>query len=165
VELFLIRHAQAVDGHDMRDEDRPLTAHGRKQALDVGAALAKVEVRFARIVSSPLVRAVETAELIAVATRFDGGLGVAAAMRPDGSFKQLWRELLEPCAADPTLQPLAVVGHEPSIGHFLSKLLHQKGLSLSKGAVVRIQVSSPDEPAKLLWTLSPKQLDPSPRLG
>jgi phosphohistidine phosphatase len=165
MELFLIRHAQAVDGDGMADEERPLTAHGRRQALDVGGALAKEKVSFGRIVTSPLVRAVETATLVATATGYDAGLGVSLAMRPDGSWKHLVREVLEPALADPARQPLALVGHEPSIGHFLSKLLGQKGLTMSKGAVVRLTVSNVDEPAQLVWTLSPKKLDPGPSLA
>ena len=64
MDLFLIRHAHAIDGDRMRDDDRPLSKDGRKQALDVGGALAKQKVRLQRIVTSPLVRAVQTAELL-----------------------------------------------------------------------------------------------------
>lgn len=157
MDLYLIRHAHAVDGDGMRDDDRPLSREGRRQARDVGAALARQKVALARIVTSPLVRAVETAEIVALALGFDGGLGVADDMRPDGSFKRLLREVIEP-ASDGAL---ALVGHEPSIGQFLSKLLHERGLSMSKGAVVRLQFAHAEEPAKLVWTISPKRLEPS----
>ena len=106
-------------------------------------------------------RAVETAELVAVTLGFDGGLDVHDAMRPDGSWKHLVREVLE---AHDEAEPLALVGHEPTIGHFLSKLLHQKGLSMSKGAVVRLDWRDAETPANVVWTLSPKRLDPSPTL-
>ena len=161
MELFLIRHAHAVDGDGMRDDDRPLSKDGRKQALDVGGALARQKVRFARIVVSPLVRAVETAELVAVQLGFEGGLDVHDAMRPDGSWKHLLREVLQKHDGETAL---ALVGHEPTIGHFLSKLLHQKGLSMSKGAVVRLDWHDAETPANVVWTLSPKRLDPSPTL-
>ncbi len=161
MDLFLIRHAQAVDGDGLRDDDRPLSAAGRRQALDVGRALAGQKVRFGRVVTSPLVRAVETAELVAVGTEYDGELGVADALRPDGGWKQLQREVLEPYAGEAAL---ALVGHEPSIGHFLSKLLDDKGLSMSKGAVVRLAFERAGEPARVVWTLSPKRLEPSPTL-
>lgn len=161
MDLFLIRHAHAVDGHGLRDDDRPLSKDGRKQALDVGGALARQKVRFSRIVTSPLVRAVETAELVAVTLGYDGELEVHDAMRPDGSWKHLLREVLE---AHDGAAPLALVGHEPTIGHFLSKLLHQKGLSMSKGAVVRLDWTDAERPANIVWTLSPKRLDPSPSL-
>jgi phosphohistidine phosphatase len=160
MDLYLIRHAHAVDGDGMRDDDRPLSREGRRQALDVASALARQKVRVERIVTSPLVRAVETAELVAVTLGFDGGLDVAEAMRPDGSWKELLREVLEHTGAE----SLALVGHEPTIGHYLSKLLHQKGLSMAKGAVVRLDWQGAEEPAKVVWTLSPKRLDPSPSL-
>ncbi|HEX6839109.1 MAG TPA: phosphoglycerate mutase family protein [Polyangia bacterium] len=161
MDLFLIRHAHAVDGDGMRDDDRPLSKDGRKQALDIGGALARQKVRFARIVASPQVRAVETAELVSVSIGYDGGLDVHDAMRPDGSWKHLLREVLEPHGHD---APLALVGHEPTIGHYLSKLLHQKGLSMGKGAVVRLDWQDAERPANVVWTLSPKRLDPSPSL-
>lgn len=162
MDLFLIRHAHAVDGDGRRDDDRPLSPEGRRQARDVGAALARHTVRFGRMLTSPLVRAVETAELIAVATGFDGGLEVTDSLRPDGSWKQLVRELTQRSGGDEGA--LALVGHEPTIGHYLSKLLADKGLSMSKGAVVRLAVASVDEPARVVWTLTPKRLDPSPTL-
>jgi len=161
LELYLVRHAQAIDGEHMADDHRPLSAHGRQQALDVGGSLKKAGVRPGHIVSSPLVRAVETAELIAIATGFDGGLGIAPALQPDGSWKELQRTLIEPCLGEATPAPLMLVGHEPSIGHFLGKLLHQKGLSMSKGAVVRLTLRSVDEPATLIWAVSPKRLEPA----
>ncbi len=160
MDLYLIRHAHAVDGDGLRDDDRPLSREGRKQALDVGGALARQKVQLSRIVTSPLVRAVETAELVAVSLGFDGALDVHDALRPDGGWKQLLREVLEEHGDG----ALALVGHEPSIGHFLSKLVQQKGLSLGKGAVVRLDWHDADEPAKVVWTLSPKRLDPSPTL-
>jgi phosphohistidine phosphatase len=160
MDLYLIRHAQAVDGElGTRDGDRALTAHGRRQALDVGNALARHGVRFSRMVTSPLVRAVETAELVAVCTGFDGGLDVTDAMAPDGHWKHLAREVLEGMAGEASL---ALVGHEPSIGHYLSKLVGQKGMTMQKGAVARLDFKSPDEPARLVWTLSPKSLTPTP---
>jgi phosphohistidine phosphatase len=161
MDLYVIRHAHAVDGDGLRDDDRPLSREGRRQALDVGGALAKQNVQLQRIVVSPLVRAVETAELIAVRLGFDDGLDVHDAMRPDGGWKHLLHEVLEPHAA---AGALALVGHEPSIGHFLSKLLQQKGLSMQKGSVVRLDWRDAETPARVVWTLSPKRLDPSPTL-
>ena len=160
MDLYLIRHAHAVDGAQLRDEDRPLSAVGRKQALDVGQALARQNVRFGLIVCSPLVRAVETASLIAVATGYEGGLEIVDPLRPEGSFKALSKEVLEPAAVD----ALALVGHEPSIGHTLSKLMQHKGLTLSKGAVARLRITNLDDAATLVWSLSPKQLEPSTTL-
>lgn len=166
MELLLVRHAQAVDGGElgMRDDDRPLTAHGRRQALDVGAALQRHGVRVQAVVTSPLVRAVETATLVAHVLGFDGGLTVADSMRPEGSWKQLVREVLEPALHDPARPTVMIVGHEPSIGHALSKLLQRKGLQMVKAGVARLSLTTLDDAAQLVWALSPKSLTPSPQL-
>ena len=148
MDFYLIRHAHAVDGAALRDEDRPLSAHGRRQALDVGGALAKAGVQFQLVVASPLVRAVETASLVAVATNYAGGLDIVDPLRPEGSFKNLTREVIEPAFKRNVV--LALVGHEPSIGHSLSKLLQQRGLTMSKGAVVRLRLTSLEAPAELV---------------
>jgi phosphohistidine phosphatase len=158
MDLYLMRHAQAIDGElGMRDEDRPLTAHGRRQAIDVGQALLQRGVCFSRVVTSPLVRAVETAELVAVTLGFAGGLDVSDAMVPDGQWRHLVETVLEPHAGEVAL---ALFGHEPSIGHFLGRLLGQKGLSMQKGSVARLDFRRADQPAELVWTLAPGKLNP-----
>lgn len=166
MELLVVRHAQAVDGDElgMRDDDRPLTAHGRRQALDVGAVLHRHGVGVQRVVVSPLVRAVETASLMAHMLGFDGGLTVSDAMRPEGAWKQLVREVLEPALADPARPTVMLVGHEPSIGHTLSKLLQRKGLTMVKAGVVRLKVATLDDAAQLVWAVSPKAMVPAAEL-
>jgi hypothetical protein len=52
--------------------------------------------------------------------------------------------------------------HEPSIGHYLGRLLGQKGLSMQKGSVARLDFQDADHPAKLVWTLLPRPLAPPP---
>ncbi len=59
--LWLLRHADALDGHP--DEDRPLSETGRRQAAAAGTALAKLGVRFDACLTSPRLRAVDTAKL------------------------------------------------------------------------------------------------------
>jgi phosphohistidine phosphatase SixA len=63
VRVYLVRHADAAPGEP--DELRPLTAHGRQQARDVGARLAAEGAAGAAVITSPLLRARETAEEIA----------------------------------------------------------------------------------------------------
>jgi phosphohistidine phosphatase len=159
MDLFLIRHAKAAEG-SLYDEDaeRPLTADGRRAAKDVGAALVQHGVKLDAIVTSPYVRAVETAELIAVALGFDGGLGVHPALEPGGRPE----EMIDRVLAKQTVERVALVGHEPSMGNLLSALLGKPGLSLSKGAVVRLSIDG--KRARLVWIDKPKRLDPVPSL-
>ena len=155
MDLFLIRHAKAQDGALYGDDmERPLTGDGRRAALDVGESLARHAVKLEAIWSSPLVRAVETAELVGVALGFAGGLEITRALAPEARSKDAL-ELLEA----ETRERVALVGHEPSIGNLLSALLGRSGLAMSKGAVVRL-AWQPKGPAKVVWVIKPKRLDP-----
>jgi phosphohistidine phosphatase len=156
MDLYLVRHAEAVDGHLYGDDtERPLTANGRAAARQVGEALAKNSVTLDVIITSPLVRAVETAELIAVALGFAGGLEVSGALTPGGHTDEILTRVVEPHAG----ARVALVGHEPSMGHLLSALLQKRGLSLSKGAAIALDYDK--RRARLKWVIKPKKLEPN----
>jgi phosphohistidine phosphatase len=166
MELFLIRHAKAADGALYGDDaERPLTSDGREAATAVGKALAKESVELDIIVTSPLVRAVETAELIAVGIGYRGALEVSSALEPGGRPDVMLAQVVKP-RLDDGVKRLALVGHEPSMGYLLSALLQKRGLSMSKGAVVKLKLDggSFDRPAKLAWIVKPKHLEPKQSL-
>lgn len=161
MDLFLIRHAKAADAELYGDDgERPLTAAGRRAALDVGASMARHGVKLDVIVSSPLVRAVETAELVAVSVGFEAELEIAPELLPEGRPAALVERVLRPRAKRGRV---ALVGHLPSIGNLLSALLDRPGLALSKGAVVRLGWAD-GRPAKLVWVVTPRRLDPAASL-
>jgi phosphohistidine phosphatase len=157
MDVFLIRHTKAADGALYGDDgERPLTPDGRRAALDVGAALARHGVKLDAVVSSPLVRAVETAELVAVQIGFDGALDVKAALVPEGRPEPM----IDLLRHHRDGARVALVGHLPSMGHLLAALLGRGGgLSMSKGAVARLSWKA-GAPAKLVWVVTPKRLDP-----
>ncbi|HZS39073.1 MAG TPA: phosphohistidine phosphatase SixA [Polyangia bacterium] len=160
MDLFLIRHTKAADGALYGDDvERPLTHDGRRAALDVGESLARHGVKLDVIWSSPLVRAVETAELVAVSVGYTGGLEIARALAPEGRPSEILGMVLE----QEQRERVALVGHEPSMGNLLSALIGRPGLSLSKGAVVRLRYEA-HKKAQVVWMMKPKQLDPSPSL-
>jgi phosphohistidine phosphatase len=156
MDLFLIRHAKAKDGALYGDDhERPLTADGRRAAQDVGESLLRHAVKLDAIWSSPLVRAVETAELIAVAIGYGGALEISRLLSPEAHSSEIIDGLLERQDGE----RVALVGHEPSMGNLLSALVGKPGLSLSKGAVVRLEYRA-GKRARVIWTIKPKQLDP-----
>ncbi|MEO6953818.1 MAG: phosphohistidine phosphatase SixA [Polyangia bacterium] len=157
-ELYLIRHARAVD-HAANDWERALQPEGRKEARTVGAALLAQHVGFDCMAVSPLVRAVETATLVAVETGYEGGLFIDAALTPDGSTNQLIA-LCGRLVGD----RVALVGHEPSMGQLLSDLVGRPGMSLVKAGVVKLLVDDAPQLGKatLVWTMSPRHLTPTP---
>lgn len=155
-ELYLIRHARAIE-HAAHDWERSLMPEGRSDARSVGSALLKAGVSFDAIGVSPLVRAVETATLLAVETAYAGGLTVDHALTPDG----LTQAMLQLVAQLPG-ERIALVGHEPSMGQLLSDLIGRPGMSLMKCGVVRLAIDGNPTlgAAKLSWTMSPRHLVP-----
>jgi phosphohistidine phosphatase len=156
MELLLIRHAKAADsGLYDEDEQRPLTAEGRHAAQEVGHSLARAGVSIDELLVSPLVRAVETAELVAVALGWKGGFEVSPMLAPEGRPHQIIDHLITPRGS----KRVALVGHEPSMGKLLSALLGKPGLSMSKGAAVRVDWDG--HKGKLVFIIKPKRLDPT----
>src|SRR5579862_1799700 len=81
--VTLIRHAEAGDDAP-RDEERALTARGREDARRLGHALARRGVDFSLMVTSPLVRAVQTAEIVAAEIGYHDRLAVTDLLVPEG---------------------------------------------------------------------------------
>jgi len=159
MDLFLIRHAHAAEGALYDDGERPLTAEGRRAALEVGASLARQGVKLDLIVSSPLVRAVETAELVAVSVDYDGELEILPDLLPEGATGSMIERAIKRNAKRARV---ALVGHLPSMGHLLGALLDRPGQAMSKMSVVRLDyhTDSGDAPARLVWVVTPRRLDP-----
>jgi phosphohistidine phosphatase len=159
LQIFLIRHAKALDAEGFSpDRDRALAARGRKDALKVGRALADLDVHFDAIASSPLVRAVETASAIAIATGYEEALTIDPRLTPEGNPRAM-RALIDELRREHS--SIALVGHEPSIGALLSALLGKSHLSMGKGVVINLKLKRDEELARLEWTLGPKALSPS----
>lgn len=159
MELYVIRHARAAEADFYgEDGDRPLTPEGRQHASDLGQAMLRHGVRFDRVIASPYVRAVETAELILVGLQFQGGLQIARHLVPDSTALNILNGVIEP---NRDCQRLAIVGHEPVLGGLLSFLLQRKNIRPSKGAVVAMTLGdSKPERAELRWVMTPHQLEP-----
>jgi phosphohistidine phosphatase SixA len=95
-----------------------------------------------------------------VATDYDGELVISAALSPEGRPGKM----ADLAAGYEKEGAVALVGHEPSMGHLAGKLLDKGGLQLKKGAVVRLDWN-PDKHAKLIWVVTPKHLHPEPSLA
>ena len=163
VEILLIRHAEALDGGaSLDDAHRPLTDRGRKKARKLGKQLRLLHVRLDVIVFSPLVRAVQTAELVGVGMHHEAGLDVAPELTPRRAPSLVINEVLIPRAE---LESVALVGHEPQLGDLLRRLLKCDAPSPSKCSAILLSWDGPDTPAKLRWALKPGMDQPSPTLA
>ncbi len=110
--MFLIRHADAVDETlTLPDPHRNLTAHGRVQARALGDRLRWHDCLPTHVWTSPLVRAVQTAELVVSGLHCELAIDVTPALAPEGSP----REIVAALSALPPTSALVLVGHEPSL--------------------------------------------------
>jgi len=148
VRVTLIRHAEAGDDAP-RDESRALTARGRADARRLGRALARRGVRFTTIVTSPLVRAVQTAEIVAAATEFRGRMPATDVLVPEASASDVVALLAK--IADE--KSVALVAHEPILSA-VAAALTRKGRypALRKAEALRIRLpDGPEAGGSLRW--------------
>lgn len=134
--LYLLRHADAGDPMrwDAADAERPLSDKGIRQAERLGHHLAAIRFESDAIVSSPKVRAAETARIVGEAL----GLPVAIDPRLAGPFgiDDLGRIL---GAAGSPRQPV-LVGHDPDLSELLAGLVGATDIAMKKGALARVDV-------------------------
>jgi len=142
-ELYLIRHADAIEvGQNgiAEDAERPLSDQGREQAGRLGRALAARGLTVPRVVTSPLRRAVETAEIVRQQWPEPvPELSVCENLSPGSKRRRLTRQL-----RDMGCPVLLVVGHEPGLSRYAAWLIggRKADLQLTKAGVVRIDFES-----------------------
>jgi phosphohistidine phosphatase len=155
VELCLLRHAHAGDATRWLDDDdlRPLTEKGRGQADRVGRLLVATGHVPDAILSSPLVRAHATAEI--VAGHFDETVAIDARLGGPLDLATVERILMD--AGNPS-RPL-LVGHDPDFSELVSELVGAP-IRMRKATLARIDVERPFEPGAgdLVWLVPPDLL-------
>jgi len=118
MELWLLRHAEAVErAASGRDEDRGLTANGLAQAKAVARGIAALAPAIPFILTSPYLRARQTAETVAEALGL-AGVRPSRALEP-GSAPEAILSVLEEAGEESFL----LVGHAPHLGHLLGRLV------------------------------------------
>jgi phosphohistidine phosphatase len=163
MELFLLRHGPAVErgtpGFE-NDFARPLTAKGKRQLRQSCAALRMMKLKWDLILASPLVRARQTAEIVAAELKVKKRLCFSHHLQPGGNPKQLVAELNR---LKPAPKTILLVGHEPDLSELISLLVTGKtgaGFALKKGGLAKLEAEtlSADKCATLAWLLTPKQM-------
>lgn len=165
--LYLIRHGIAAEPDPVAvdkiasDEQRSLTKLGRKKVAQVADRLVNLEVKFDLIITSPLVRARQTAEIL-LDKQLSSQLEVSQQLKPHSNLPA-WLGEWAARSIDPGAN-LALVGHEPNLSHWAELFVFGKvcdRLILKKGGIIglkfdedRIAIGT----ARLCCLLSPKYL-------
>jgi phosphohistidine phosphatase len=135
VEVFLIRHAAAADETlELRDPHRHLTPAGREQAKSLGDRLRWHDCSPSHIWTSPLVRAVQTAELVAAGLQISTAVDVLPQLAPGESARAVTKAL----EALPAGAHVLLVGHEPGLSGIGELLIGGELAQLAKAEAVRI---------------------------
>jgi len=139
MKLHIIRHARAIErSAELPDGHRGLTCQGRERFRQVAACLKKMAITPDYIIASPLVRAVQTAEILSETIRFNGELQISAELT-GGPDSAALNSLLQ---ARSSASEVVIVGHEPDLGELVGTLLRLPApCSLSKGCVVSLEIA------------------------
>ena len=159
-ELYILRHGIAVDRGSAGfsdDSKRPLTPEGKKKMKEIMTGLVNAGLDLDWIVSSPLVRARETAEIVADELGTRAPLDLCDALRPGGSPEDLIAYL----AKQASRKRVMVVGHEPDLSELAARLIgagRHVQLAFKKGGCCLITFLEfpPKSPGQLVWWLTPK---------
>jgi phosphohistidine phosphatase len=150
MKIYLLRHGQA-DWPDWQgpDDERPLTKKGKKEMKRVAEYLSGHEIEPAIILSSPLPRAAQTAEIVAAELELE--VTEEPALAPGLNSEKLGTVLKQYAGQD-----VMLVGHEPGLSEAVATLTGGQ-VKLSKAGLARVDLDDPNQlRGQLVWLLSPK---------
>lgn len=162
MELYIMRHGIALPGDApgvSSDGERPLTQKGVKRVRKVAKGLLSLQVSFDRILTSPLLRARQTAQVIAEVLSVEERMQEIPELAPEGLVEELMTRLADYREE----KRILLVGHQPLLGETASLLLCRSKtveVRLKKGGLCCLEVDDlrSETPAVLHWMLTPKHL-------
>jgi phosphohistidine phosphatase len=161
--LYFMRHGIAADradtGANSDDRARALTPKGIKRMHRAAKGLLTFSLSFDRILTSPLERARQTAQIVAQTLHLEDRVEEIQQLSPDQSVQ----DLIDTLAAYAGQKEILLVGHEPLLSSTISFLLSDTArteIRLKKGSLCCVEIGSvpPRGSAVLHWALTPKQL-------
>ncbi|HEY7320947.1 MAG TPA: phosphohistidine phosphatase SixA [Candidatus Binatia bacterium] len=162
--LYLLRHGIAVaadQSGEQSDGERPLTPKGIKRMRRAARGLSRLKIAFDAILTSPLVRARQTADIVAEALGLEAELKEISELTPESSVDRL----LSGINRFHNSKHLLIVGHNPLLSDAFAFFAAGKkdmalDIELKKGGLCCIEVDGlpPSAPGTIQWLLTPKQL-------
>lgn len=153
--LYLMRHANAGVSKDnpVLDAKRGLIKEGKEQCMLMARMLSALNVQYDVILSSPLKRALQTAQFVGTEMGYEARVEVSPALGPAADFAA-FHKLLDKYA---DREAVLMVGHNPNLFKFLGRLITGNGgagVRMRKGSVARIDTSK--HPPLLQWLIDPR---------
>lgn len=156
--LFILRHASAGTRriNPLLDVKRPLDKEGKQYSLQLAYVLQAMKIQFDVILSSPLKRALQTAQLVATESGYEAPVLLSNALAPSATITDFNKLVQEVQVHENVL----VVGHSPNIENFLGSMLVPAASHLSanvrlrKGSIARVSMQRGS--STLMWMLDPR---------
>jgi phosphohistidine phosphatase len=156
MQLWLVRHAIAAERgeFDGPDAERPLTDKGRRRFREFCGWLAEQGAMPQAVMSSPLLRAAQTAALLAKSAGLKKSLVTFSGVLAPGADVSAVAQFVR----DQSAQFIALVGHEPDMSHCLSELIGGGSFAFGKGFVAAVEIDSTLTlgTGRLRWLVGPK---------
>ena len=155
--VYLMRHANAGLRRDnpLLDAKRGLIKEGKEQCMLMARVLSALKVQIDTIVSSPLKRALQTAQFVGTELGFDGRVEISSALLPNAEYPG-FLDLLSKYETQGREGVLAV-GHNPTMFQFLGKMISGNGpaaIRMRKASIVRLDMDH--HPPRMQWLLDPR---------
>jgi phosphohistidine phosphatase len=160
--LYLVRHGRAAERGDEWPDDtkRPLTPQGIDRFREVVRGLSILGITIDVVLTSPLVRARQTADLLAAGLRPHPSVDVTSVLAPGTAISDVIAALAKPGKA----KSIACVGHEPDLGALAARLIGaRRPLPFKKGGICRIEMAESRTAGELVWFAPPRLLRRSAR--
>jgi phosphohistidine phosphatase len=153
--LYLMRHANAGLHREnpLVDSKRGLIKEGKDQCMMMARILSALKVQVDVIVSSPIKRALQTAQFVGTELGYESKVEISPALAPEAEYAAFQLMLAKYSGREGVL----AVGHNPSIFQFLGRLVTGNGganLRLRKGAIARVDLDR--HPPQLQWLIDPR---------
>ena len=161
MKVYLVRHGIAAPREDYHDDEkRPLTNQGRQKTAQVAERLLSVGIEFDLILSSPLIRASQTAQILQQ-IGLSKSIDTYSPLKPEGDIDQ-WLTWLQSWQLQNANGTLALVGHQPNLGNWAETLIWgtvKQQIVVKKSGIIGLQLPSIGTPisrSTLFLLLSPK---------
>jgi phosphohistidine phosphatase len=153
--LYLMRHANAGVPRESSalDAKRSLIKEGKEQCILMARTLSALKVQVDVIVSSPMKRALQTAQFVGTELGYDAKVEISPALGPDADYAD-FQEML---ASYIDREGILAVGHNPNLFQFLGRLITGNGgaaIRMRKGSVARVDLDR--HPPLLHWLIDPR---------
>lgn len=161
LDLIILRHGEAGTRIPIPNEDseRALTEKGKTEVEEVAKSLRRMKLKVSCIATSPLMRSLETAKIVAAGLKKKEELELWDELKPEGQRNALYERLSKLKEESVVL----IVGHEPLLSSLIGDLVSGRPssrISLKKAGVARVRVNTlkPKASGIMKWLLTPKQI-------